>query len=152
MGTGVLVGFLVGGFGVLVGTGGTGVSVGATVAVGGTGVAVGGTAVAVGGTAVAVGGTAVAVAGTGVLVGGTAVAVGTAVFTTTDGTTPPLGGVPCPPTITVVVWEAWANALGLVMKAVTPLFRKKHSMRLVPFAITGAYGDTSVKVDWKRVL
>jgi hypothetical protein len=38
----------------------------------------------------------------------------------------------------------------LVLKAITPLFRKKGPMRLIPFEITGAYGNTSVGIDWKR--
>ena len=37
----------------------------------------------------------------------------------------------------------------LVLKAITPLFKKEKSMRIVPFQITGAYGDTSVGIDWK---
>lgn len=36
----------------------------------------------------------------------------------------------------------------LVLKAITPLFKKKHSVRIVPFKIIGAYGDTSVTIDW----
>jgi hypothetical protein len=38
----------------------------------------------------------------------------------------------------------------LVLKAVTPLFKKEKSMRIVPFEITGAYGNTSVGIDWKK--
>jgi hypothetical protein len=38
----------------------------------------------------------------------------------------------------------------LVIKAITPLFKKQKSTRIVPFKITGAYGDTSVGIDWKR--
>jgi hypothetical protein len=40
----------------------------------------------------------------------------------------------------------------LVLKAATPLFRKKHSVRIVPFQITGAYGTTNVSIDWKKDL
>jgi hypothetical protein len=38
----------------------------------------------------------------------------------------------------------------LVVKAITPLFKKEKSMRIVPFEITGAYGNTSVGIDWKK--
>jgi hypothetical protein len=38
----------------------------------------------------------------------------------------------------------------LVLKAVTPLFKKEKSTRIIPFDITGAYGNTSVGIDWKR--
>lgn len=38
----------------------------------------------------------------------------------------------------------------LVLKAITPLFKKEKSVRIVPFQITGAYGNTSVGIDWKR--
>ncbi|MDR3701210.1 MAG: AsmA-like C-terminal region-containing protein [Candidatus Sulfopaludibacter sp.] len=38
----------------------------------------------------------------------------------------------------------------LVVKAITPLFKKKKSVRIVPFKITGSYGNTSVGIDWKR--
>ncbi len=38
----------------------------------------------------------------------------------------------------------------LVIKAITPLFKKQKSTRIVPFKITGAYGNTSVGIDWKR--
>jgi hypothetical protein len=40
----------------------------------------------------------------------------------------------------------------VVLKAITPLFRKKNSMRIVPFDITGTYGHTAVSIDWKRDL
>ena len=38
----------------------------------------------------------------------------------------------------------------LLVKAITPLFKKEKSVRMVPFQITGAYGNTSVGIDWKR--
>ena len=38
----------------------------------------------------------------------------------------------------------------LVLKAITPLFKKEKSARIIPFDITGAYGNTSVGIDWKR--
>jgi hypothetical protein len=38
----------------------------------------------------------------------------------------------------------------LVLKAITPLFKKEKSVRIVPFQITGSYGNTSVGIDWKR--
>jgi len=40
----------------------------------------------------------------------------------------------------------------LVLKAITPLFKKSGSTRIVPFAISGAYGDTTVGIDWKHNL
>ena len=40
----------------------------------------------------------------------------------------------------------------LVLKAATPLFKKENAMRIVPFQITGTYGDTSVTIDWKKDL
>ena len=40
----------------------------------------------------------------------------------------------------------------LLVKVITPLFRKRRSARLVPFQITGAYGKTSVGIDWKKDL
>jgi hypothetical protein len=40
----------------------------------------------------------------------------------------------------------------LVLKAITPLFKKRGSTRIVPFAITGSYGDTTVGIDWKKDL
>ncbi|HWC98878.1 MAG TPA: AsmA-like C-terminal region-containing protein [Candidatus Sulfopaludibacter sp.] len=38
----------------------------------------------------------------------------------------------------------------LVLKAVTPLLRKKHEERIIPFQITGSYGNTSVGIDLKK--
>ena len=40
----------------------------------------------------------------------------------------------------------------LVLKAITPLFKKSGSTRIVPFEITGAYGTTTVGIDWKHDL
>jgi hypothetical protein len=40
----------------------------------------------------------------------------------------------------------------LVVKAITPLFKKRGSTRIVPFEITGSYGSTTVKIDWKKDL
>jgi len=40
----------------------------------------------------------------------------------------------------------------LVLKAVTPLFRKKQRARIIPFQITGSYGHESVGLDWKQGL
>jgi hypothetical protein len=40
----------------------------------------------------------------------------------------------------------------LILKAVTPFFRKRKSVRVIPFEITGAYGNTSVGIDWKKGL
>jgi hypothetical protein len=39
-----------------------------------------------------------------------------------------------------------------VLKAVTPLFKKRASTRIVPFEITGAYGKATVGIDWKTDL
>ena len=36
----------------------------------------------------------------------------------------------------------------VVLKAITPFFKKKHHVKMVPFKITGSYGDTSVAIDW----
>jgi len=40
----------------------------------------------------------------------------------------------------------------LVVKAITPLFKKRGSTRIVPFEITGSYGSTTVEIDWKKDL
>ncbi len=40
----------------------------------------------------------------------------------------------------------------LVLKAMGPLFKKRDSERMIPFAITGSYGETAVTIDWKRGL
>ena len=40
----------------------------------------------------------------------------------------------------------------LMLKAVTPLFRKKQSARIIPFQIRGTYGNESVGLDWKKGL
>jgi hypothetical protein len=48
--------------------------------------------------------------------------------------------------------DATTGFKAVVVKAITPLFRKKQSMRIVPFDITGTYGKTSVSIDWKRDL
>lgn len=38
----------------------------------------------------------------------------------------------------------------LLLKAVTPLLAKRGKERIVPFEITGSYGQTKVSIDWKR--
>ena len=48
--------------------------------------------------------------------------------------------------------DATTGFKAVVLKAVTPLFKKKNSMRIVPFDITGTYGKSSVSIDWKRDL
>jgi hypothetical protein len=48
--------------------------------------------------------------------------------------------------------DATSGLKALVLKAVTPLFKKEGSMRIIPFDITGTYGKTSVTIDWKRDL
>ncbi|MGO4884681.1 MAG: AsmA-like C-terminal region-containing protein [Bryobacteraceae bacterium] len=40
----------------------------------------------------------------------------------------------------------------VVVKAITPMFKKRGATRIVPFDITGSYGKTTVGVDWKRDL
>ncbi len=39
-----------------------------------------------------------------------------------------------------------------LLKAVTPLFKKRGRERIIPFEITGSYGKTTVSIDWKRRL
>jgi hypothetical protein len=46
--------------------------------------------------------------------------------------------------------DATTGFKALVVKAITPLFKKTKSVRIVPFQVTGAYGNTSVGIDWKR--
>jgi hypothetical protein len=48
--------------------------------------------------------------------------------------------------------DATSGLKALVVKAVTPLFKKRDSIRIIPFDITGTYGKTSVTIDWKRDL
>jgi hypothetical protein len=40
----------------------------------------------------------------------------------------------------------------LVLKGLTPLLKKRGSTRIVPFEITGAYGNIMVGIDWKKDL
>ena len=40
----------------------------------------------------------------------------------------------------------------VVLKAINPLFKKRNSTRIIPFEITGSYGDTKVGIDWKKDL
>ena len=41
----------------------------------------------------------------------------------------------------------------LVLKALTPVFFKKRGRtRIVPFQITGGYGNATVGIDWKKDL
>jgi hypothetical protein len=48
--------------------------------------------------------------------------------------------------------DATSGVKAVVLKAVTPLFRKEKSVRMVPFQITGAYGNAAVGIDWKKDL
>jgi hypothetical protein len=48
--------------------------------------------------------------------------------------------------------DTTAGLKALVLKAITPLFKKRGSMRIVPFEITGSYGNTAVGIDWKTDL
>ena len=49
-----------------------------------------------------------------------------------------------------ILSDATTGFKALVVKAITPLFKKDKSVRIAPFQITGAYGNTSVGIDWKR--
>ena len=40
----------------------------------------------------------------------------------------------------------------VVVKAITPLFKKRAKARIVPFEITGSYGTSKVSIDWKKSL
>jgi hypothetical protein len=40
----------------------------------------------------------------------------------------------------------------VLVKALTPVFRKENSDRIVPFQITGAYRNAAVEIDWKKTL
>ena len=40
----------------------------------------------------------------------------------------------------------------VVVKAITPLFPKRSSTRIIPFEITGSYGNATVGIDWKKDL
>ena len=48
--------------------------------------------------------------------------------------------------------EMTSGFKAVLVKALTPVFRKEHSDRVVPFQITGAYGNAAVEIDWKRTL
>ncbi len=48
--------------------------------------------------------------------------------------------------------ETTSGVKSLLVKAITPLFKKRENRRIVPFEITGAYGQTKVTVDWKRAI
>jgi hypothetical protein len=48
--------------------------------------------------------------------------------------------------------DTTAGFKAVVLKAITPLFKKRGSMRIVPFEITGSYGNTAVGIDWKTDL
>jgi len=46
--------------------------------------------------------------------------------------------------------ETTSGVKALLVKIVTPLFRKRGTERIVPFQITGAHGQANVGIDWKR--
>lgn len=48
--------------------------------------------------------------------------------------------------------DAATGFKAVVLKAITPLFKKRGSTRIVPFDITGSYGNTTVAIDWKKRL
>ena len=47
--------------------------------------------------------------------------------------------------------ETTSGVKALLVKVVTPLFDKRGKERIVPFEITGAYGQTRVGLDWKQL-
>jgi hypothetical protein len=47
--------------------------------------------------------------------------------------------------------DAATGFKALLLKAITPLFKKDKSMRIVPFRITGAYGHTTLGIAWKGI-
>jgi hypothetical protein len=48
--------------------------------------------------------------------------------------------------------DATSGIKAVMLKAITPLFKKRGPERIVPFTITGSYGHTTVDIDWKRRL
>jgi hypothetical protein len=40
----------------------------------------------------------------------------------------------------------------LVIKALTPLFKKRGPVRIIPFSITGDYSHATLAIDWKKRL
>jgi hypothetical protein len=48
--------------------------------------------------------------------------------------------------------DTTSGVKSLVLKAVTPLFKKRGHTRIVPFEITGSYGKAAVGIDWKKDL
>jgi hypothetical protein len=48
--------------------------------------------------------------------------------------------------------DATAGFKSVVLKAVLSLSKKESSVRVIPFHITGSYGNTSLGIDWKKDL
>jgi hypothetical protein len=48
--------------------------------------------------------------------------------------------------------EMTSGFKAVLVKALTPVFRKENSDRIVPFQITGAYRNAAVEIDWKKTL
>ena len=48
--------------------------------------------------------------------------------------------------------ETESGFKALLLKAITPLFKKQGKVRIIPFEISGAYGQAKVSIDWKRRL
>jgi hypothetical protein len=48
--------------------------------------------------------------------------------------------------------DATSGFKAVVLTLATPLFRKQKSMWVIPFDITGSYGNTALGIDWKRDL
>lgn len=48
--------------------------------------------------------------------------------------------------------ETTSGIKSLLVKAITPLLKKRGKERIVPFQITGAYGKTTVTLNWKRLM
>ena len=48
--------------------------------------------------------------------------------------------------------DATTGVKAVMLKVITPLFKKRGPERIVPFTIQGSYGNTTVNIDWKRRL
>ncbi|HEX3876972.1 MAG TPA: AsmA-like C-terminal region-containing protein [Bryobacteraceae bacterium] len=46
--------------------------------------------------------------------------------------------------------DATTGFKSFLLKVVTPLFKKRNHERIIPFDITGSYGDAKVGIDWKH--
>ena len=48
--------------------------------------------------------------------------------------------------------ETTSGFKALIVKALTPFLKKHHSVKVVPFRITGPSGDPAITLDWGRAL